>query len=677
MNEARMTRMPSRSKAPPPTNTWGVVTIGASKVPVRWIIMWVGLAGWLAVTFIMAGVPNGITAFSFNVSVIVGLVLAFGFTRSIPLRTVALMFFTGGVLLGAAILIEHAFDAAPLVSIRGLAVPIIEQILLVIPILIYFWFCRRFSLWTFAISDCMLMGASLGAGFAFVHDSFKHVEGWHHSIQWLPTADLAAQTYLVSGYAVWNGIAGAAIGGALVFLHKRQIGLCLASAGLAWGIIDHLGASNFNSIYQMQAQIVQLITARGYLTPYIFAGCVYAAILIDCWLKFKWCPKAEEFKLPKRSDTAASGLTGLWDFVLDKRRLCYANFHRMHLKGNANASMTVAIIAQALINKHSPERMSQLFETMSKGAGEKTFLATGLAEELLDGPLLQDHSIDLPEQYQLISRMSVGGMGAIYKGRHRNTNAIVAIKILHAHVADQSSNRQRFEREAKAAAALKHPNLVVIHDYGLTKEKEIPYLVMEMIEGITLQDEFGRHGGLPPGRFFHIFDQVCSALSHAHSRGVIHRDIKPSNILIMQSSETPDVVKVVDFGIAKVIDPRGSSAQELTQTGDLLGSPMYMSPEQCLGEELDERTDIYSLGCVMYQAITGKPPIVGENVVKTIFKHINVVPEPFSVAKPGITVPSAVERVIFCALEKKPSNRFRNMDLLRSALTNARQTIAS
>jgi serine/threonine-protein kinase len=145
--------------------------------------------------------------------------------------------------------------------------------------------------------------------------------------------------------------------------------------------------------------------------------------------------------------------------------------------------------------------------------------------------------------------------------------------------------------------------------------------------------------------------------------------------LIVKNSETPDLVKVVDFGIAKVIDPRGLEAQELTQTGDILGSPLYMSPEQCMGEELDARTDIYSLGCVMYQGITGKPPIIAENVVKTIFKHVNVVPDRISVARPDIHIPFALEQVIFKALEKKPVNRFSTMEELRAALLQARQSM--
>ncbi len=656
----------------PAASTWGTVPVGASKIPVRWFVLWIGIAGWLTVTLINTGGPTAITAFAFNFSVIVGLILLTSLTRSVPLRTLALMFFCGAVMMGLTVLVERALPPEQFNPARSFGVPVLEELIILAPLVVYLIRTRRFTFWTFGITDCMLMGASLGAGFACVHDAFRHMnEGWHHQMQWLPTADVIAWIYLASGHAVWSAIAGAGIGAFLMFIHKRQLGLIFLILGIGLAIFDHLGACNFNNAVQPVSLFFTHATFKGFATPYIFIATIIGAFLMDSWVKLRWFPKAAEFKLPKRGDTT-SGLTGLWDFVLDRRRLAYANYKRMHLKTNANVNMVVAVISQSLINQHSPAKMSKMFETMTRQKGETTRFADE-DDDAPDVPLVAQ--VDLPEQYQLISRMSVGGMGAIYKGRHRKTNALVAIKILHPHVADRDNNKQRFDREAKAASALKHPNLVVVHDYGVT-EKQIPYLVMELIDGTTLQNEFGKHGGLTPNRFFYIFDQVASALVHAHSRGVIHRDIKPSNILLMNSAEMQDFVKVVDFGIAKVVDPRGLDALELTQTGDILGSPLYMSPEQCLGEALDERTDIYSLGCVMYQAITGKPPIVGENVVKTIFKHINVTPDRLAVARPGINIPASVEQVIFTALEKKPSQRYNSMEDLRNALNGARRTMA-
>ena len=199
---------------------------------------------------------------------------------------------------------------------------------------------------------------------------------------------------------------------------------------------------------------------------------------------------------------------------------------------------------------------------------------------------------------------------------------------------------------------------------------------MELIEGQTLRAEIGKNNGLPPRQFFDIFDQICDALEHAHKRGVIHRDIKPSNILLMKSDVRENFVKLVDFGIAKVVASQDLGEQELTQTGDIVGSPLYMSPEQCVGDELDARTDIYSLGCVMYEAIAGSPPFMAPNAVKTIFKHVNVKPDPVSVTNPKIAIPPQLEQIIFKTLEKKPQDRFATMEDLKVALRQCRQMMA-
>lgn len=666
-----------QAEAPKTDNSWGVVPIGASKVPVRWIVLWIGIAGWLSLTFIATGAPTGITALALNLAFLIGLILLGSFTRTVPIRTVALMFFSGAVMMGLVGALEKSIDGTFLDPASRFVLPFIEEALKLVPLLLFFAKAKKFSVWTLGVTDVMIMGAASGAGFAFVYDAFKHVHvQWTHKLQWLPTADFVNWQFLSAGHAVWTAIASAFLGLALLMSHKKNAAIIIASLGFAYAVLDHTASINYNSNNSAIGGFFSIVTAKGFATPYVLIGTIFGAVLIDTWIKMRWFPKASEFKLPKRGDST-SGLGGLWDFVLDRRRLANANFRRMHFDKSSNANMAVAILSQSLINHHNPPKLAKLFaaelgiedgETIPGDSGQIPY---GLAST---GKLATTDSIDLPEQYQLIARISIGGMGAIYKSRHRKTNALLAIKILHPHVADIGNNRQRFDREAKAAAALKHPNLVVVHDYGITK-KEIPYLVMELIEGVTLQDEFGKQGGLPPGRFFPIFDQVCAALIHAHSKGVIHRDIKPSNILIVKNSETPDLVKVVDFGIAKVIDPRGLEAQELTQTGDILGSPLYMSPEQCMGEELDARTDIYSLGCVMYQGITGKPPIMAENVVKTIFKHVNVVPDRISVARPDIHIPFALEQVIFKALEKKPANRFSSMEELRAALVQARQSM--
>jgi serine/threonine-protein kinase len=278
--------------------------------------------------------------------------------------------------------------------------------------------------------------------------------------------------------------------------------------------------------------------------------------------------------------------------------------------------------------------------------------------------------LKLPGQYIILSQLSAGGMGIIYRAKHRHTGANLAIKVLHPHIAKQAVNVIRFEQEAKAACALNHPNLVVVHDFGVTPDA-VPYLVMDLIEGESLQKSVVMKGVLPYWRFLNIFEQACSALGHAHSRGVIHRDIKPSNILISTDETGQDMVRIVDFGIAKIVHKDGSPVEDLTRTGDLVGSPLYMSPEQCMGNTLDPRSDIYSLGCVMYFAITGATPFVGKNAVQTIFKHLHEMPTRPADLRPD--VPEPIEQIIFRAVQKHPDQRFSGAEEMMAALQRARE----
>ena len=641
-------------------------------MPVRWLVLWLGFAGWLGSILISTG-PEGITAFAFNASLLIGLVLISCLTRSIELRCVFMMFFAGAVAMGLAIAIEKIFLLQFLSPLRTTCVPFIEETLKILPIVLYLYRTRRFTQYTLGMTDMLLMGAAVGAGFGVVNDAFLHESrAWNHQIQWLPTADYVHSTFVVVGHAVWTSIAAVALGAAMLLRRNKQLAICIALLGLAWPIYDHFAASNFNSQNQFIATSVKLFTANGRASVFLFLVVTFGAIAFDIWTLIKWSLKATQFKLPKRGDLS-EGLPGLWDFLIDRRRMAYANFRRHVLPEHPNASMTLAILSQSLINYHSPPKMARILEAMSTD-GTIQFVADDISDDELEGDPLTTSRLRLPEQYQLISRISMGGMGAIYKGRHKNTNALVAIKVLHPHIAAKENNIQRFEREAQAASKLKHPNLVVVHDYGVTPD-EVPYLVMELIDGLTLRQEICKQS-LSPSRFFNIFYQVCDALDHAHRKGVVHRDIKPSNILLTTTDEGNDFVKVVDFGIAKVIAAQDLGKQELTQTGDLIGSPLYMSPEQCMGEAMDARTDIYSLGCVMYEAISGRPPLTGENAVKTIFKHINVRPDPISSIRSDLNLPEIVEQMIFKTLEKNPDNRFASMSELKQALNHCRSVIS-
>jgi len=272
------------------------------------------------------------------------------------------------------------------------------------------------------------------------------------------------------------------------------------------------------------------------------------------------------------------------------------------------------------------------------------------------------------DRYEVIEEIGCGGMSRVYKAKDRKQDRMVAVKVLHPHLLSENKTRKkkpekRFQQEFKATMALAHLNIVAVIDHGETNEG-LPFMVMEYIDGPSLEQIFKDHGRLKLSHFLTIFYQVCSALSHAHIRGVIHRDVKPSNIMLVKTPQNVELVKLLDFGIAK-IEPQGEeTSQKLTQTGDVFGSPYYMSPEQCKGAPLDARSDIYSLGCVMYQALTGKRPFEGENAYKTIYMHVNIKAAPFSMSRPESTIPPELETIIMKCLEKEPHMRYQTAQAL-------------
>lgn len=240
--------------------------------------------------------------------------------------------------------------------------------------------------------------------------------------------------------------------------------------------------------------------------------------------------------------------------------------------------------------------------------------------------------------------------------------------MLHSADLEQESEFLRFQQEAEAASHLNHKNIVTIHDFGVTSD-DVAFLVMEYLDGPTLDQIIKTDGRISIERFMQIFPQVCAGLQHAHKKGIVHRDIKPSNLMIVDTEDEKDVVKIVDFGLAK---PSQQDAEKhLTQTGIVLGTPLFMSPEQCRGREIDFRTDIYSLGCVMYAAITGKYPFEGESTMDTLYMHIAEPPPPFSQTVPELNLPHTLETVIFKALSKEPSQRPTSMQELSQSLMTA------
>ncbi len=256
----------------------------------------------------------------------------------------------------------------------------------------------------------------------------------------------------------------------------------------------------------------------------------------------------------------------------------------------------------------------------------------------------------IDNRYRIDAAIGAGGMATVYRATRLQIGDAVAVKVLHAELLREPKFAERFRREAQAAAQLKHPNVVAIHDFGVSDDGVI-YLVMELVEGRDLHAVIKAEAPMPPTAAAAIVRQVCSALGEAHRRDIVHRDIKPANIVVDESSDGVRV-KVLDFGIASL---RAGTMTAFTQTGAVLGTPAYMSPEQCLGEELDGRSDLYSLGVVLFEMLCGIVPFNSPTSTAVVLQHVQQEPPPLRVL--NISVPVPVERVVLRALAKRREDR--------------------
>ena len=269
----------------------------------------------------------------------------------------------------------------------------------------------------------------------------------------------------------------------------------------------------------------------------------------------------------------------------------------------------------------------------------------------------------LGDRYSMLDTIGEGGMATVYRARDGFLERTVAVKVLRPQYASDAEFRERFRREAQSAAALSHPNIVNVYDVG--REDGSNYIVMECVDGRTLNDIIVGEGRLSVDRTADYSMQILDALDHAHANGVIHRDIKPHNILITRDGR----VKVTDFGIARAV-----SASALTETGRVIGTVNYTSPEQARGAPATAESDIYSLGVVMYEMLTGKLPFAGDTPVAVALKHVQEEPVPISLLSPA--VPPEFERVVMRALAKKPEDRWRTARSFKNAIARARQEMA-
>ncbi len=268
----------------------------------------------------------------------------------------------------------------------------------------------------------------------------------------------------------------------------------------------------------------------------------------------------------------------------------------------------------------------------------------------------------LAEKYYVLEELGKGGMSKVYKVRHLFLeHQILAVKILQSHLASETTNVKRFQHEARTASRMNHPNLLRIHDFGIAKGG--PYLVMDFVKGQSLDEILSECKRLDLVRFEEITQQILDGISYAHENGVVHRDLKPSNIMIIEQAGQPDQIKIVDFGLAKGDQP---TDMQLTKPGELFGSPLYMSPEQWDSATIvDARSDIYSLGCLLYECLVGRPPFNKDSMLELLHDHLNAEAPPFPKA---LRIPEHIQHAILLCLAKKPENRPQTAKNLKAML---------
>ena len=288
-------------------------------------------------------------------------------------------------------------------------------------------------------------------------------------------------------------------------------------------------------------------------------------------------------------------------------------------------------------------------------------------EEEDDDPLLGEL---IAERYRVEAFLGAGGMGRVYLAQQIAVDRTVVLKFLRSRERHESELARRFRREARVISKLTCPNTIVLYDFGQTGDGQL-FMAMEFLEGHTLGREIRKNGRIPPLRALAMALQILASLEEAHRQGMVHRDLKPENIMLVERSGTPDFVKVLDFGIAKVLgvgeqpllqedhepEPEQGEDGPLTHFGAVFGSPGYMSPEQVRGEAVDHRSDLYSLGVILYQMLSGEMPVRGTSRVEVLQSTLDGEVEPLAIRRPDITLPEELDRMILGCLERDPDQR--------------------
>ncbi len=263
-------------------------------------------------------------------------------------------------------------------------------------------------------------------------------------------------------------------------------------------------------------------------------------------------------------------------------------------------------------------------------------------------------------RYRVLAKIGEGGMGAVYRAEQISLKRTVALKLLKPDLVATSLLLRRFNAEAEAVAKLNHPNTVGIYDFGQDADGTL-FIAMEFVEGQSLRKVVGQQAPLPPQRALYITAQIAASLADAHSLGIVHRDLKPDNVMLQDRGKHTDIARVLDFGIAKLRDD--SRATAMTQAGDVLGTPQYMSPEQIKGEAIDGRTDVYALSAILYELLTGRMVFDATTVLSMLSMHLMDQPVAPSVRRPDLGLPPAIDQLVLAGLAKEPAQRIANMEL--------------
>lgn len=284
--------------------------------------------------------------------------------------------------------------------------------------------------------------------------------------------------------------------------------------------------------------------------------------------------------------------------------------------------------------------------------------------ELQEDPLIGSVYAD---RYEILSLLGSGTSGVVYKARHRYMQKLVAIKVMHFENISDIGMLKRFRQEAAAASSLTHQNIINVIDFGLSAEGQA-FMIMDYLGGASL-DELIENGELSAQNAVEVFKQICDGLSHAHDNGIIHRDVKPNNVLVVKLEDQRLLVKLVDFGTAKLVVPDSDGAS-LTRPGQVFGSPTYMSPEQCMGLELEPSSDVYSMGALMYQSLVGHPPFTTESIVEAMYKQVNEECPPIAAAarSAGKTIDGRLQVIVMKALRKNKYHRYQSMHEMKQDL---------